>query len=76
MHHNERTAVKTVNEPRQQQDATQANLGALPKASPISPQMACIPHNDTENYIDIAVGGRIRTTCRICKRFIGYRQIK
>lgn len=49
---------------------------AKPQAKPTADPLTCIPHNNEANYIDVAVGGRIRTTCRICKRFIGYRTTK
>lgn len=35
---------------------------------------SCSPHNNPANFIDTpTVGGRIRTTCRVCGCFIGYR---
>lgn len=37
----------------------------------------CRPHNNPANYIDTPAPGRpgwIRTTCRVCGRFVGYRQ--
>ena len=37
---------------------------------------SCQPHNNPENYIDVPAPNRpgwIRTTCRVCSRFIGYR---
>jgi hypothetical protein len=37
----------------------------------------CRPHNNPANYIDKAAPNRpgwIRTTCRVCGRFIGYRR--
>ena len=36
----------------------------------------CSPHNEPENYIDESVEQRpgwIRTKCRVCGKFIGYR---
>ena len=36
----------------------------------------CRPHNNPANYIDAEVQpGVIRTTCRVCGRFIGYRYL-
>lgn len=36
----------------------------------------CRPHNDSANYIDAETQpGAIRTTCRVCGRFIGYRYL-
>lgn len=34
---------------------------------------ACLPHNNPENYVDERVRQRIRTTCRVCGKFVGYR---
>ncbi|KLU05885.1 hypothetical protein RISK_002517 [Rhodopirellula islandica] len=38
----------------------------------------CRPHNNPDNYIDTPAQGRpgwIRSTCRVCGCFIGYRPI-
>ncbi len=40
------------------------------------PMANCSPHNNPANYIDVPLStpdGRIRTTCRICGKWIGYR---
>lgn len=37
----------------------------------------CKPHNNPDNYIDTPATNRlgwIRSTCRVCGRFIGYRR--
>ena len=41
--------------------------------------LSCSPHNNPVNYIDEPAFDRpgwIRTTCKICACFVGYRQIK
>jgi len=34
-------------------------------------------HNESQNWVDEpASGGRIRTHCRLCRAFIGYRPVR
>lgn len=37
--------------------------------------MSCSPHNNPANYRESkGKDGRTRMTCKVCKRFIGYRE--
>ena len=41
-------------------------------------RLKCTPHNDPDNYIDEPAPNRhgwTRTTCKVCRCFIGYRSV-
>ncbi|HVA50160.1 MAG TPA: hypothetical protein VNH11_27590 [Pirellulales bacterium] len=45
-----------------------------PRPSESAAVRFCSPHNNPANYLDgPAPGGMVRSTCKICGRFIGYR---